>query len=139
MTEVPQTLEIIIPGNPTPWGRAGKAGKHHYTKPAMAASQRLIAWNTIQQVGQRSLAGPLAVSLVFGMAIPASWSQKRTQAALDGTTLPTGRPDVDNLAKQVLDALNGVLWLDDAQVVDLHERKIYSANPSTLIQVRTLA
>ena len=139
MTEVGKTLKITIPGNPTPWSRAGKAGKHHYTKPAMAASQRLIAWNTIQQVGQMTLTGPLEVSIVFGLAIPASWSRKRTQEALDGRTRPTGKPDVDNLAKQVLDALNGVLWQDDAQVVDLHERKIYAEHPSIIIQVRSLA
>lgn len=30
------------------------------------------------------------------------------------------KPDADNVAKAVLDALNGVAWLDDCQVLDLH-------------------
>lgn len=35
----------------------------------------------------------------------------------------TFKPDADNVAKLVMDALNGLAWVDDAQVVDLHVRK----------------
>lgn len=37
------------------------------------------------------------------------------------------RPDVDNLAKLVLDAGNGVLYEDDSQVCDLHIQKVYGS------------
>nr|DAJ52248.1 MAG TPA: Endodeoxyribonuclease RusA [Caudoviricetes sp.] len=35
----------------------------------------------------------------------------------------TYKPDADNVAKLVMDALTGVAWADDSQVVDLHVRK----------------
>ena len=37
----------------------------------------------------------------------------------------TSKPDADNYAKLILDALNGVLWRDDAQVVRLFAEKVY--------------
>lgn len=38
---------------------------------------------------------------------------------------PSRRPDIENYAKLLLDAGNGILWVDDAQVVELHARKTY--------------
>ena len=51
------------------------------------------------------------------------------------------KPDCDNLAKAVLDALNGVLWQDDSQVVELSVSKWYAAgdeSPRTTIDVEEL-
>ena len=52
---------------------------------------------------------------------------KGGKAKTGGKLLPTKKPDVDNVAKSVLDALNGVAWLDDSQVVRLEISKSYSA------------
>ena len=45
------------------------------------------------------------------------------------------RPDVDNLIKFIGDALNEVLWIDDALIYEIHVRKIYSLTPKTRICV----
>lgn len=50
---------------------------------------------------------------------------------------PDVRPDLDNLLKAVMDSLNGILWLDDAQVVDIITGKRYGA-PAINISVETL-
>jgi Holliday junction resolvase RusA-like endonuclease len=42
---------------------------------------------------------------------------------------PVTKPDVDNLAKSVLDAINGVAYKDDNQIVDLVARKVYADIP----------
>ncbi len=81
------------------------------------------------------LEGPLAVEIVAYTPIPKSWNRKDTAAALAGESVPTSRPDVDNLSK-VVDALNGVVWRDDSQIVDLHVWKFYSAEPRLVIKVR---
>lgn len=47
------------------------------------------------------------------------------QKKLRGEILPTKKPDVDNIAKTILDALNGVIYRDDSQVVELVIKKSY--------------
>jgi Holliday junction resolvase RusA-like endonuclease len=39
---------------------------------------------------------------------------------------PCKKPDIDNIAKTYLDAMNGVIFVDDTQVIDLHVKKLYS-------------
>jgi Holliday junction resolvase RusA-like endonuclease len=51
---------------------------------------------------------------------------------------PLTKPDVDNYAKLVLDALNGVTWRDDSQITDLLVRKRYSARPRTIVVIHSL-
>ena len=63
---------------------------------------------------------PLTVTMVAIFAIPASWSKRRKAAAM----WHTGKPDADNLVK-CMDALNGIAWHDDSQVVDVRCLKRY--------------
>lgn len=52
------------------------------------------------------------------------------------TPMNQGYGDIDNLAKSILDACNGVIWKDDSQIVDLHIRKfITSENPHVGIRI----
>ena len=81
----------------------------------------------------------LEVHAQFG-ASP-SWSKKKKAAAY-GTERPfnlhTMKPDLDNIAKAVCDGCNGVLYLDDCQIVHLHASKIYDPTPRTLVIVKEL-
>lgn len=43
--------------------------------------------------------------------------------------------DVDNLMKSVLDALNGICYLDDSQVIDLRGLKLFADKPKIIIQL----
>ena len=132
-----ESYQITIPGPIQAWQRAGRSKNGgHFTQAATRAAERSIGWHAVQQVGQRCLLGALAVRLDVAMTVPAAWSAKRRQEALAGTVKPAVKPDVDNLSKTILDALNGVLWRDDAQVVDLHVTKRYAAEPQTVITVR---
>ena len=45
------------------------------------------------------------------------------------------RPDLDNLAKAVLDAANGILWADDAQIVEMRLVKAYAEQPGVRLIV----
>ncbi len=71
------------------------------------------------------------------MAIPASWSKRKRLDAIEGRLRPTTKPDWDNIAK-VIDALNHVVWADDASVVDGLVRKFYSETPELVVQVTAL-
>ena len=65
---------------------------------------------------------PVAMYLDFFFKIPKSWSKKKKENA----RWHTSRPDSDNLAKSIKDALNCVAYLDDSQVCFLQVRKQYA-------------
>ena len=54
---------------------------------------------------------------------------------LTGNLRPTKKPDLDNVAKIILDSLNKIAYDDDSQIVDLHIRKYYSDNPRVLVSL----
>lgn len=97
------------------------------------AQVKAIAQNAMTR---EPLETPLAAFLYFRLPIPKSYPKKRIAACLSGSERPIKKPDLDNLAKSVLDALNGVVYLDDAQLVSLHVTKVYSHNPGVDIMVR---
>ncbi len=72
---------------------------------------------------------PIRLSAKFFRSIPASWSAKKQQAALAGLIRPITRPDWDNLGKSITDALNGVVYLDDALIVSSTVEKFYAVEP----------
>lgn len=51
---------------------------------------------------------------------------------------PTKKPDLDKLVRNVKDALKGVIYLDDAQVIDTHSKKLYATPDSPPSVVLTL-
>jgi Holliday junction resolvase RusA-like endonuclease len=76
---------------------------------------------------QKPLETPVSVYLHIRVSIPKSYSKKRSEACLAGTERPAKKPDIDNIGKAILDAMNGTVYLDDVQVVELNLKKIYSA------------
>jgi Holliday junction resolvase RusA-like endonuclease len=79
-----------------------------------------------RQTQQTMLAGPLVLIVTFYLPRP-----KR-----HALPFPTGKPDIDKLVRNVADALTGVLYLDDAQIVDVIAFKRYApVDPLTTITV----
>lgn len=85
-------------------------------------------------VGRTPLSGPLVVVVYAFMPIPASWPKTRQREARNRIIRPVTKPDWDNLGK-VCDALNGIVWGDDAAVVDGSVRKFYSDAPELVVTV----
>lgn len=82
------------------------------------------------------LQGPLHLSLVFIMPRPKGmfWKKKPMPRVPHAS-----RPDCDNLAKSTLDALKGLLWLDDAQIATMEVRKLIACGeeqPSVYVRVQ---
>lgn len=69
--------------------------------------------------------------------IPQSWSKTDQARALAANKRPTSRPDWDNYGK-ITDALNGVVWNDDSQVVDGRSLKYYSDRPGLRVEIRPM-
>ena len=73
------------------------------------------------------------------MLPPASWSKKKQEDALLSRIYPTVKPDDDNIAKIVLDACNGIVYLDDKQAVDLIVRKRYGILQRVLVTITLMS
>lgn len=78
---------------------------------------------------------PLKVEIRAFFDIPKAFSKKRTKEALEGCISPLKKPDADNIAKIICDALNGVAYKDDVQIVELVVRKCYAEMPSVSVIV----
>ena len=48
---------------------------------------------------------------------------------------PLVKPDLDNIAKGICDALNGIAWKDDKQITDLYVGKRYDENPRVEVDI----
>lgn len=81
---------------------------------------------------------PLVVDLVFGMKIPSSYSKKKRQDIDLGLLMPTTKPDIDNLTKSILDALNGIAFVDDSQIVQITAAKEYASEPYIYLNIREM-
>lgn len=68
--------------------------------------------------------------------IPKSASRKRKQMMLEGDIKPITKPDTDNVAKSILDSLNGIAYSDDSHVTDLTVMKRYSDTPRVYVLLK---
>lgn len=136
------TISFTVLGHPTGKGRprACRRGAHIglYTPAKTEEAERSLLAQSLPYKPAQPLGGPLSVSIELLCAVPKSWSKRKRNDALYGYIHPTGKPDVDNAAKLVLDALNGVFYVDDKQVVELSVSKRYDDTPSTVISIRQL-
>ena len=98
-----------------------------YTDAKTLTYEKSIQTCAKQAMGSTSpLIGAVAAYLHIGIPIPPSYSKTRQKACIEGLERPTKKPDIDNIVKAVLDGMNGIVYLDDKQVVDLHLTKVYS-------------
>lgn len=85
--------------------------------------------------GAQLIEGPVRITINIYCDIAQSWSQKKKNAALDGFIRPTGKPDWDNVAKAISDALNGIVYRDDKQIVWALVTKQYAAAPRVEVMI----
>jgi Holliday junction resolvase RusA-like endonuclease len=96
----------------------------------------IVAWYARKVYKGKPLEQALRVKLDFYFK-PSRVLADVMEAEIKNETLPyTKVPDVDNLVKLVLDALNHVIWLDDSYVVQIEAAKWYSLHPRTEINIR---
>ena len=110
-------------------------GGHVFTPVKTANAETLIQFYAAEAMGDGTpMEGPVGVTIAAKLPIPQSWSLKRRELAADGFLLPNKRPDIDNLAKTITDAMNGIVYADDKQVVHLEVFKEFGP-PSTYVRV----
>ena len=110
-----------------------RAGKMRSVTPGQTRSyEDLIRWSYKGAGGEYLGEKYVAVNIIAHYPIPKSWSKKKQAAAMENDIYPTTKPDADNIIKIVLDALNGVAYYDDKQVICVSCKKKYYAGPGSL-------
>lgn len=136
-------VKFTVPGQPKGKARArtvrrGGGKSFSYTPEGTVLYENLIKTCYLQDAGHVLFndGQPLAVSITAFYEAPKSYSKKKKQEMLDGQLYPTKKPDIDNIAKCVLDALNKLAYRDDTQVVRLHMEKHYAEIPRVEVEIR---
>lgn len=131
-------LTIHVPGDIRGKGRPRFGNERTYTDSKTLNAEAWVRHCAVQAVGSPCLEGPLSLVMNVTVGIPASWSKRKQADALAGLVRPTGRPDCDNQLKLASDALNGIVWKDDAQLVDVTIVKRYGREPGAVLEIGTL-
>lgn len=82
-----------------------------------------------------TLLGRLSVEIIAYLKIPKNTSKKKVQEMLEGTISPTKKPDIDNISKSILDAMNKFVFKDDNQISKLSIEKRYGEVEKVYIKV----
>lgn len=131
-------IHLTIDGIPmqTQRPRTTKFGRFYV--PNAAKNKKYIRNQIKQQIDIENfdiIDAEVKVKIKFYMEIPKSFSKTDIVLAEMGKIRPTTTPDVDNLMKTYFDAITGILWLDDGQVISSNGYKYYSINPRTEIDI----
>ena len=129
------TITFHIPGKAVGKSmRSGRGGLCRYkTKPTrhwmklISDLARIVAPATPWE-------GPVCVCIEVTRR-PLKQSKAKVRTMIDGGTLPTTKPDLDNYAKAVCDAMSDIIYVDDAQIVRLLVSKRYGETEGTLVNV----
>lgn len=126
-------MQFVVEGEPVPKSRPRFANGRAYTpKRTKDYEQKVREAYT----GDMYPAGiPLKMLITAYLAIPKSATVKVSDGMRKGHLRPVKRPDADNIAKSITDALNGVAYADDKQIVRLTVAKYYSIWPRVEVEI----
>jgi Holliday junction resolvase RusA-like endonuclease len=132
-------MRFIINGEPVGKGRPrfSRVGNyvHTYNPPKTAAFERKVKTCYLETTMDKFHQAVIIYIKAY-MGIPSSISKKKKEEMIGRPCLK--KPDVDNLAKCVLDGLNGVAYDDDSQVYSLTIEKYWSDEPRTEVIINEM-
>jgi Holliday junction resolvase RusA-like endonuclease len=135
-------VTFTVDGNPVPKSRPRFARRGQfvqtYTDAKTIDYETHVAMKARQAIGSSEpLKGAITVFLYLRYAVPASYSKKRKEACLSGLEFPK-RIDIDNVYKSITDAMNGIVYVDDSQIVEARITKVYHeiAGANVMVQER---
>lgn len=111
---------------------------HGYLASDVVAFRDAVKWMAVQQLPSHNLIEtPISVTLRFVFQAPKSLPAALRRQISEGSTSihKSTKPDIDNLTKAIFDALNGVVWVDDALVVSLTANKWYGDRDQITVNI----
>ncbi|MDL2280831.1 RusA family crossover junction endodeoxyribonuclease [Selenomonadales bacterium OttesenSCG-928-I06] len=135
-------IKFTVYGEPLAQGRP-RFARHGafvrtYEQEKFTNHKTLVRYAAIEVKPESLLLSPVKCIIRLYKSPPKSFSKKKLELALSEKLRPTTKPDIDNCIKLIYDALNGVIWKDDTQVVESICSKYYSDNPRTEIEIEEI-
>lgn len=132
------SIEVL--GKPQGKGRPRFNGKTRvaYTPERTTRYEAKVMQAWVFKYGPTHLEKPLEIDMTIFFPVNKSDGRKMRDAKINGGIKATVRPDIDNIIKIVLDALNGVAYLDDKQVVKVSASKEYGETPRVEVRIKEI-
>lgn len=112
-----------------------------YTPSAQIKNENWIKMEYLKAAEKDNFKGfgdsPIQIEIYHYMKLPTSFSKKKASQALKQELFPTKKPDLDNVTKTVLDALNGIAFDDDKNIVRIEAFKRYATSDYTIVYLST--
>lgn len=144
-------IHFTIPGRPIGWARVSPTARivgsddgpraiasMHDTPENKTAKAEVARLYRIAAKGHRTQSGPVRLDLLAVFDTPESWPRATQRRAAEGKVHHVGKPDLDNIEKLVLDALNKLAWADDGQVSIVTKQKRYGSPARIEITISAL-
>ena len=132
------TCDFEVEGKPTGKGRPRfkRMGNfvQIYTPEKTAEYEKLVRLR-FQNAGGAITDKPVRVEITAFFAPPKSTKKRDKAEMLMNKILPTKKPDCDNIAKIILDALNQIAYKDDSQVIELIVKKRFAAEARVYVHI----
>lgn len=123
-------IKIVVPGDAQaqmrPRATTIGGSVRMYDHPKSKQYKKHVQKAAAPYLPQKPLTGALSMKVTVYRGFLKSFSKRQRVDAEGGLLLPVTRPDVDNLAKTFMDALNGLAYIDDSQIVTLIAEKKYA-------------
>ena len=107
-----------------------------YTPEKTASYENFVKVCYLNKYKGQKLDGEIIAEIIAYFSIPKSLSKKKRSEAIEGKIKPTKKPDTDNIAKTILDSLNGIAFEDDKQVVALLVKKLYGEEAKVVVVLK---
>lgn len=100
--------------------------------------KEIIQWQIKPFAPKEPISSPVELTIAFFLPIPKGISSLKRKQMLNRVLLPDIKPDEDNLAYIVTNALKNIVYDDDRRVCAKHVYKFYGEEPKTIIKVRPI-
>lgn len=97
--------------------------------------REMIQWRIKPYAPKDPLLGPVKLRLTFYFPVPASTSRPRRNQMLRHVIHHIKKPDADNCAYLITNAMKNIFYKDDSQIIDLHIHKRYGEEPKTVVEL----
>lgn len=130
------TVEFEVDGKPQGKGRPRLGKQHTYTPKRTVDYERKVKESYVDATNHTFGKSPVKAEILAVFAVPKSTRKSLIGRMISGLIKCIKRPDVDNIAKSILDALNGIAYYDDSQVYKLTVEKVYGTDDKVIVRLR---
>ena len=130
-----QRTELFFPYEPKAKGRPRFTRTGHTYTPKITRDYEKQIGDFYKENTSDYYDSPIRVSLIFYMPIPKSTSKKQAELMKSGDIRHIKKPDLDNMAKALLDGINGIAFEDDSLITELRLQKRYSSVTGTAMVI----